>query len=239
MNLRTITTLVASVFLMTVLQLVAGLINVWAALACGVLIVPAAFGIDRFFEADIASVWLEIGAPVISSAIGVAIAYFTASPDPRLWFAPLAAAAVASIVKLIQNRSSKRCALCNRRIGRSVAFTCPRCGLLACEQNCWVFDHGRCRLCEQNRVTVFTPDGRWWDRQFGPRSPHGRCQLCMTPAEETDLRVCGKCGRPQCRECWDFSNGQCSRCQWTVEDLPEALREFVITPAHVERSGRR
>jgi hypothetical protein len=62
----------------------------------------------------------------------------------------------------------------------------------------------------------------------------------MTVAEETDLRVCGKCGRPQCRDCWDFSNGQCGRCHWIVEDLPEALRPYVVAaPAGgSERSGR-
>ncbi len=228
MNARTITTLVGSTFLLTVLQLVAGLVNVWTALGCAALLAPIAFAIFHFFEVEIPNQWIKFAIPCGASASGVAIVYLAVRNDPALLLAPLATAAVAGLIEAIRGMSSHRCALCNRRIGGRVAFQCPRCGLEVCEQYCWSFDHCRCRLCEENRVPLFTPDGRWWDHQFGPRSSYGRCQLCMTPAEDTDLRVCGKCGRPQCRDCWDFSNGQCSRCQWTVEDLPESLRAFAV-----------
>ena len=239
MNARTVTTLVAGIFLMTVAQLLTGLVNVYAALVCAALIAPAQFGIHRFFQAEIENLWLEIGAPVFASAIGVAIAFFATTRDPLFFLAPIATAAVGGLIVVLTRSGSRRCSLCNRRIGRGVAFECPRCALLVCEQTCWSFEHCRCRLCEQNRVPAFPADGRWWDKQFGPRSSYGRCQLCMAAAEEADLRVCGKCGRPQCRDCWDYSNGQCSRCQWTVQDLPEALRDFIINPAPAERSGRR
>jgi hypothetical protein len=205
-------------------------------LGCAILLAPLSFAIDHFFEVDLSGKWIEIGAPVLASLIGVALASWTMNADPNLWLAPAVVAAAASLILLFRGMGSRRCALCNRRIGSGVAFDCPRCGLLVCEQHCWSFDHGRCKLCEQNRVPAFSPDGRWWDKQFGPRYSYGRCQLCLTAATETDLRACGKCGHPQCRDCWDYSNGQCSRCKWTVEDLPEALRNFVLTPARTERS---
>jgi hypothetical protein len=239
MTSRAITTLLASIFLTTVLQLVAGLVNLWAAICGAVLIVFVAFAIFHFFEVDLPSRWIKIAAPTLASAIAITVVYFATNGDPRLWSAPLTAAAAGVLIDLVQNMGKRRCALCTRRI-TGVAFNCPRCGLLVCEQNCWSFDTCRCRLCEQNRVPVFTPDGRWWDRQLGPRSTYGKCQLCLTAAEQADLRVCGKCGRPQCRECWDFSNGQCIRCQWTLDDLPPALREFMVAPTRgPERPARR
>jgi len=239
MNARTITTLVASTFLMTVIELVAGLANAWTALVCAALLAPLALGIFRFFEVETPSPWIPFAIPCASAAIGVGIVYAAVRGDPALVLAPVITAAVGGLIEAIRRMGSRRCQLCNRRIGGGVAFQCPRCGLLVCEQHCWSFEHCRCHLCEQNRVPVLPPDGRWWDKQLGPRSSYGRCQLCMTEAEETDLRVCGKCGRPQCRDCWDFANGQCSRCQWTIADLPEPLRAFAVAPALPQKSDRR
>jgi hypothetical protein len=237
MKTRTITTLVAIMFMSVLLQLVAGLVNLWVALVCGMLLPTLTFGLLRFFQADLEYGWIAPSVPIVSSLAGIAILYFgSAGKDVRFWFVPLLAAAAAGLIVGIRGMSSRRCGLCNRRIGSGLAFDCPRCGMLVCERNCWVFEQCRCRLCEQNRVPIFSPDGRWWDKQFGPRSSYGRCQICMATAEEADLRVCGKCGRPQCRDCWDFANGQCSRCQWVVEDLPELLRAFVAAPAQPERS---
>ncbi len=237
MKTRTITTLIAGCFLLILLQLVGGLVNWIVAVVCGCLVSLLAFGIFRFFEVEFESPWVIPVVPVASSVIAIAIDYFAAvnGQDVALWFAPLAAAGTAGITVAVSRRSSRRCGLCNRRIGGGVAFNCPRCGLLVCEHNCWAFEQCRCRLCEQNRVPVFSPDGRWWDRNFGPRSAHGRCQICQGTAEETELRVCGKCGRPQCRECWDFANGQCSRCHWIVGDLPEQLRPFMAGAPEPER----
>jgi hypothetical protein len=236
MKTRQITTLLASCFLLVLLQLVAGLVNSIVAAVCGCLIALLALGIFRFFEVEFANQWTIPLVPVGSSVVAIAVLYFVAGKDETLWFAPLTAAATAGVVVAIARMSSRRCGLCNRRIGGGVAFDCPRCGMLICERNCWVFEQCRCRLCEQNRVPIFSPDGRWWDKHFGPRSNHGRCQICLGTAEETDLRVCGKCGRPQCRVCWDFSNGQCSRCHWIVDDLPEQLRPFMAVSSRPERS---
>jgi hypothetical protein len=230
MNTRKITTLLAGCFLLVLLQLVAGLVNPIVAAVGGCLVALLAFGIFRFFEVEFESQWVVPAVAVGSSLAGAGIVYFFASSsgrDDTLGFAPLAAALTAGAIIGIGRMSSRRCGLCNRRIGGGVAFDCPRCGLLVCERDCWVFEQCRCRLCEQNRVPVFSPDGRWWDRHFGPRSQHGRCQICQSTAEATDLRVCGKCGRPQCRDCWDYANGQCSRCHWIVDDLPEPLRPFM------------
>jgi hypothetical protein len=240
MKTRTIATLVAGAFLLILLQLVSGLIGPWFGVACGLLLAPVAFSLFHFFEVEFEQRWIEPLVPVVSSLAGVTILYFgsLAGNDPTVWLAPPAAALAGGLIVAIRNMSSRRCALCSRRIGGGVAFHCPRCGLLVCEQNCWVFEHCRCRLCDENRVTVFTPDGRWWDKQFGPRVSYGRCQICMTPAEDIDLRVCGKCGRPQCRECWDFANGQCSRCHWVLADLPEHLRPFVTGPVETPRPRR-
>jgi len=236
---KTITTLAGSLFLMTVLQLVSGLANSWAALICAALLAPLALGIFRFFETETAGLGMLFAIPCGASAVGVAVVFLAVRQDPLLLLAPVIAAAVAGIIEMARRMSSRRCQLCNGRIGGAMAFACPRCGLLVCEQQCWSFEHCRCRLCEQNRVPVFPPDGRWWDHQLGPRSPHGRCQLCLASAEETDLRVCGKCGRPQCRDCWDYANGQCTRCQWTIADLPESLRPFAVAaPAAHKSAGR-
>ncbi len=240
MKTRTVTTVVACGFLLILLQLVAGLVNVWVATGCGVVAAFLAFGIFRFFEVEFESAWIVPGVAVGSSLTAIALLYFasTGGRDVMLWFAPVAAAVCAGAIVVMGRRHSRRCTLCNRRIGGGLAFDCPRCALLACE-HCWVFEHARCRLCEQNRVPVFPPDGRWWDRHYGPRSAHGRCQICMGTSEEADLRVCGNCGRPQCRACWDFANGQCSRCQWIVDDLPEQLRDYLVAPAQrVERPRR-
>ena len=241
MNTRKITTLLAGCFLLVLLQLVAALVNSYVAAAGGCLVALLAYGIFRFFEVDFESPWVVPAVAVGSSLAGAGIVYFASSNgrDNTLGFAPLVAAVTAGVIVGISRMSSRRCGLCNRRIGGGVAFDCPRCGLLVCENNCWAFEQCRCRLCEQNRVPVFSPDGRWWDRHFGPRGTHGRCQICQASAEEADLRMCGKCGRPQCRGCWDFANGQCSRCHWIVDDLPEPLRPFMAAPPQPEGSRHR
>jgi hypothetical protein len=162
--------------------------------------------------------------------VGVALVYFAMpAQEIYLWFAPLLALAFSGILVAAQRVGSKLCGLCGRRLRGHVAFECPRCGLTVCDHTCWVFELSRCKLCEQNRVPIFLQDGRWWDRQLGPKVKYGRCQLCQSPAEEVDLRPCRKCGRTQCRACWDAANGQCSRCRWTIEDLPDSLRRYVLT----------
>ncbi len=149
-------------------------------------------------------------------------------PAPLQWFsAPLTLLASAATV-FVQNLNGKRCGLCNRRIGRAeVTFTCPRCALVVCDDSCWSYEFRRCAMCLENRVPALPMQRSWWDRLLGPQSAQGRCQICMASAESADLRACGKCRRAQCRDCWDYNNGECSRCGWVIPDLPATLRMVV------------
>jgi hypothetical protein len=236
MNSRTIASLLTSSFLLTLLQLVVLLVHPVAGVICGAVLAILAAVLLKFFQIELPQLWAQVLLPTASSVVGVAIVVL-AKPDHEIfvWFAPLLALAVSGVMVAIRHFGSRRCGLCGRRLRGRVAFACPRCGLTVCDHTCWVFETSRCRLCEQNRVPIFTSDGRWWDRQLGPRMPQGRCQLCQTPAPEADLRPCRKCGRPQCRECWDAANGQCSRCQWTIEDLPDSLRPYILTGSREDR----
>lgn len=237
MNTRTITSLVASIFLLILLQLVSLLVQPIAGVVCGAVLAILAMLLVSFFQIELPQVWARLLLPTGSSFLAVLVV-FLAKPGEEvyIWLAPILALALSGALVAVQHLRSKRCGLCGRRLRGRVAFPCPRCGLTVCDHTCWVFENSRCRLCEQNRVPIFTPDGRWWDRQLGPRMQVGRCQLCQTPAQETDLRPCRKCGRPQCRDCWDAANGQCSRCHWTIEDLPESLRPYILTAASEERA---
>ena len=67
----------------------------------------------------------------------------------------------------------------------------------------------------------------WWTRVAGPRMTQGRCQVCQVAADQADLRACPRCRRPQCRDCWDFRNGECARCDAALTDLPASLGEIV------------
>lgn len=185
----------------------------------------------RFFEIDLPTPWLAWVLPVFASAAGTGLGFLSSATDLAMWWAPPVAGAVAGVWSIIRARNARECNLCSQRLSPAdIAFVCPRCSLLVCEQRCWQFTHQRCRLCEENRVPVFVPDARWWDRQFGARVQHGRCQVCMKTADEADLRCCGGCGRPMCRECWDYVNGQCQHCGWLVSDLPPALHPYMLNP---------
>jgi hypothetical protein len=240
MNTRTITSLAASCFLLTLLQFIVLLVQPIAGVICGAALAIIAMLLVKFFQMELPKIWAGLLVPTGSSLCAVLI-IFLAKPDEPVytWFAPVLALVVSGVLAAIQHFGSQRCGLCGRRLRGRVAFPCPRCGLTVCDHSCWVFESSRCRLCEQNHVPIFTPDGRWWDRQLGPRAAQGRCQLCQTPAQETDLRACRKCGRPQCRECWDSANGQCSRCQWTIEDLPDSLRPYILGAANESRASVR
>jgi hypothetical protein len=166
--------------------------------------------------------------PALSSGCGVAcLAFVPRVLSPVLWTAPLLACTVAAVAAWIRLATSRRCALCSRRVGDDLAFACPRCHLLVCS-DCWVFEYRRCRLCEQNGVPVFT-EPSWWDRELGPRVTFGSCSRCKTPAshDRTELRACRKCGRPQCAACWDEANGECLRCGWIAGGLPDALNRYM------------
>jgi hypothetical protein len=238
MNWRALSIVAAGFLFCMFVQLLSGLAGAGWAIFGGAFSGVLFLLLMRFFEADIAAIWLRLALPGAASLAGVALGLPRRNGSPSVWLSPLAAVASAGIWILLQARSKRRCGLCSRRIGRSaVAFDCPRCQLLVCEQTCWDFEHQKCTLCEQNRVPVFSPDSRWWDRQTSARARHGRCQLCMESAEVVDLRCCRRCGRPQCRSCWDYSNGQCNRCQWVIEDLPEKLQPYVTRTKDRDKVG--
>jgi hypothetical protein len=142
-----------------------------------------------------------------------------------LWCMSIVLFAIASITYVFIKITRRRCKLCNQRLGpHAITFNCPRCGLEVCDEHCWKFEQRRCRMCEENHVPALPAQNQWWDRQLGPRILNGRCQICMASPEQADLRNCGHCRRPQCRDCWDQANGECSRCGWTMPGLPQSLK---------------
>lgn len=160
-----------------------------------------------------------LAALVLQLAFGTSIFAILSAPVAGL-------ASLAVLLQLHWNR--ERCDLCNRRLRtQSVVFHCPRCRLRVCEESCWSFEHRRCRLCLEQRVPVLPPQDKWWLRSTGPRVEQGRCQVCLAGAAQTDLRACPHCRRLQCRECWDFHNGSCTRCSGTLPELPETLHMAV------------
>jgi hypothetical protein len=238
MKPSTIIAMSACGLLLGLLQMLLLLVNPWAGVAGGVVIAALAVPLLTFFKVEWGSQWAEVLIPSLSSVAATTLVFLAKRDSPlHVWLAPLVAIVASLLIGGVRNLQSKRCALCERRLRTAVAFCCPRCGLLVCDQ-CWIFERSRCRLCEKNEVPIFPEDARWWDKEFGPRSSHGRCGICMAPAHEVDLRSCRRCGRPQCRTCWDlFANGQCSRCGWTVSDMPESLRPYIITSKELTDNG--
>jgi hypothetical protein len=227
MTLRLATSLLASCFVLVVLQLLMFFVGPVTGILGGALVALVSVLLLRFFHADLSAKWLSVLLPIGSSLAATVIVFFGGvDRKPEVALASLVTAACCMAIIEVAHLRSKKCGLCGRRLAGEVSFRCPRCPLVVCDR-CWLFGFFRCRLCEENRVPIFPSDSRWWDRQFGVRLAYGRCQLCMTPAEEVDLRACRSCGRPQCRDCWDASNGQCSRCHWIVNDLPQALRMYI------------
>lgn len=227
MSSRNLVLLFSAWFLLTVVQLLTALVSPWAAIGGGVLVAILLPLFLRFFSVELDNLW---GAPLVAllaSAAGVlAAAIANSGPDSvYLAFAPPAAMLVTAAWAVMKG-GGRRCGLCDRGL-KGVAFECPRCGLSVGEQCCWVHQRLRCRLCEQNQVPVFPADKRWWDQNFGPRVQQGQCQVTLETADQVDLRGCPRCARLQSVEAWDLSNGECARCNWVVEDIPDRLRPYV------------
>ena len=230
MNARTVALAAGTTFVLAIAQLLLAFVSPIAAVVGGLLVGLGCFGILRFFAVEFDHAWMPVWLASAASLIGVAIFYFSAEGDPwTVWLAPLVAGLSAGMVVAIQTMGKRRCELCNRRISsNAVLFQCPRCGLRVSDHGeCWVHEELRCRLCVENQVPVLPSDRRWWDRNLGPRVAQGRCQVTMEDAETADLRACPHCGRLQGTFAWDMKNGQCARCGWTIEDLPERLAPYV------------
>jgi hypothetical protein len=237
MTARGILTTVACFLFCTFIQFAGTLAPFPWTIATGGIVAVIFLLLLRFFDVEVPFGWLRILLCAGVSAAGVAAGFASGNNELMIWWAPAAATAVSAFWWITSRGLGKRCHLCNRWLRKSVvSFECPRCEFVVCEK-CWEFDHLRCRLCEQNRVPVFPPDGRWWDHHLGARVGRGRCQICQTTSEQADLRGCGQCGRTQCRECWDYANGQCSRCNWIMHDLPETLRPYMLKPPTTSQTG--
>ena len=160
-------------------------------------------------------------------------------PDFTEWFAPLLAGLASGATLLTVLRNRKRCNLCSRRLSpQDLTFRCPRCTQQVCEQTCWNFEHRRCELCLEQRVPMLPLENTWWTRVAGPRMTQGKCQVCQAGAAEAELQACPRCRRPQCRNCWDFQNGECARCGGALPDLPAALENVIGSGLQSEQAYR-
>ena len=231
MSSRNVVLSLSILFVLALVQLLTALASPWVAIAGGVAAGLLAPSLSRFFEVEWDSPWIAVALALAASAVGVLIAALAWRDERSLYlaFAPPAALLAAAAVQLVQV-GGKRCALCERRLS-GVSLACPRCGMVVGEQCCWIHERLRCRLCEQNSVPAFPVDKRWWDQNFGPRLTRGQCQITLEQAEDVDLRACRRCQRPQSTLAWDLNNGQCARCGWVVEDLPERLVPYLTDQA--------
>jgi hypothetical protein len=124
--------------------------------------------------------------------------------------------------------SAAPCVLCKLPPQSGAVISCPRCGDSICMRpTCWNARYARCTRCHEREVVIFPIADKWWDRRLGHRVMKGECTSCYKEAHETDLRECGRCHWPMCRRCWDYYNGACKRCEWTIPDLPATLTPFV------------
>lgn len=227
------------VLFIAMVQLLAAFMGVWVACIAAAGVGFALAAAHRKLFAEDSPAWFQLAIPALGTCAGSGLAVVSADLSPSLLFAPLLSLAGSTAVLVVKRSGAKRCALCEKRIGAELAFVCPRCELLVCEANCWVAEHLRCRLCLQNGVPILTDGSQWWDHRLGPRSNQGTCQYCHRSATESDLRGCRRCGRPQCRDCWDHLNGSCSRCDWVISDLPESLMKFAGPTERVSGSNAR
>lgn len=225
MRLNQVSLLFGFVVFWLSVQLLGALGGPVAALVFAVFIGALGTLTANFFTLFERPLWLL---PVVlggCSLVGLGISFFNHQPAGYEWLAAPLSLIVSGAIVLLQTMSRKRCGLCNRRLRpHALTFTCPRCALIVCDESCWNFEYRRCQLCVEHRVPILSPQKQWWDRTLGPAAVYGRCQVCMASFDQADLRHCGRCRRPQCRDCWDNLNGECSRCGWIIPDLPEFLK---------------
>ena len=202
------------------------------------------FGFFRLLEPDSRArgVALRIGiATGIGAAAGVLLAIaLGVSPHPVSdAIGALLSLVIALAVHTITGRSSSEpCTLCKAPI-RGGAIECPRCLDRVCPRpSCWNAKHARCFRCHQREVVIFPIAERWWDARVGRRVMTGECSSCYKEAHEANLRECGQCRWPMCQRCWDYHNGICQRCAWTMPDLPAKLAPFMVPSRRSRRSGR-
>ena len=79
----------------------------------------------------------------------------------------------------------------------------------------------------------------WWTKRFGKRVTSGSCMKCLSTAANTQVHECGQCHWQMCRRCWDLDNGQCRKCAWMPEGLPEPLSVLIAPTRAVPRRSSR
>lgn len=219
----------AAGFLIVVAQLLAGFGGAGWQLLAGVAGGLLTLGLLKFFEVGYERWWAPAVLAVAATAVGTGISLL-ASPTSRLWplaAVPLVAALAAGIPAFVSHSAARKCQLCGRPMHGEVSFDCPRCRYTVCDR-CWRFESLRCRLCDDNKVPAFPADSRWWREQLGEPVSRGRCQVCQVDTTRDTLYACPRCGRMQCRTCWDYTNGQCRLCEWLIEDLPPAIDDLMV-----------
>ena len=239
MKTRIATTIIAVSVMLAGAQVLASLAGSIGGIVCGILLPLMSLYLLRFFHLGSERPWMNLLIPAWASLGGVFLVVVSTRAlwNNPLWFSPGCAIVSSIVSNAVIARSSRRCGLCNTNIAGEVSFSCPRCHLPVCEKSCWVFERLRCKLCERNQVPLPWRGQQWWTSHFGGVSRHGRCEYCKRAAEPSEsspsapsLRPCQQCGRFHCEECWDYLNCQCSRCGWTVEDLPPELQTLMTHP---------
>lgn len=212
------------------LQFGAALAGGWVALPAALLLSAGAVWLWLHFHLPTGGDWVPPLACALLCGLSAAVVSLALRPDFAGLFTFVPAALGGSLAVYVVRRSQARCGLCNHRLpSGSLVFACPRCSLQVCEERCWNFEHRRCQLCLEQRVHLLSTDERWWTRVAGPRSNYDRCQMCRGAADQVDLRLCPKCRRAQCRDCWDQNNGECARCGTPLPDLPASLHQTVAS----------
>jgi len=218
-------------FFLVLVQFAATLLGGLATLGVAVIVGILACVALEFFQLKLRAGWILVLAAG-TSLTAVALSTMNGALNlPILISSPIVAFASCGLLLLVTQGRHGRCALCNQHRAGAIYFRCPRCHLRVCDQDCWDFENIRCRLCQQNRVQILSPDPRWWDEQLGPRLTQGRCQLCLASCLDADLRACPHCGRSQCRSCWDAANGRCTHCRYLIAALPPELRLYLELPS--------
>ena len=210
-----------------------GIAGAWLALPGALFLGAIAMALWLHLDLPASRPWvppLMIAGAVLLSSIVIELAF---RAEFAGWFSFGLAGLGSGAVMFFTVRNRARCNLCNRRLAaQDLTFRCPRCSQQVCEETCWNFEHRRCELCLEQRVPILPIETSWWLRVAGPHSPQGRCQICLTAADHADLRACPKCRRLQCRDCWDFSNGECDRCGAALPELPAALAAVIHSGLH-------
>ena len=180
------------------------------------------------------------GGALAGIVIATLIRFLQYGIHPLNWAAiPVALFTSAAAIWLRPKAHSEVCF--QHRVRLTTVFECPRCRQKFCgKSDCWNSRGVRCQRCQQNEVPVFDlRNDHWWTKRFGKRVTSGSCMKCLSTAANTQVHECGQCHWQMCRRCWDLDNGQCRKCGWMPEGLPEPLRVLIAPTRAVPRRSSR